>query len=46
MNNILLCDHCGIPFNTIESTEILEETNEEREEAGLDPVQMRLPLIL
>jgi hypothetical protein len=46
MNNILLCDNCSQPFNTVESFMDLVPINEEREEQGLEPLQFRPPLIL
>ena len=46
MNNILLCDNCGNAFNTVASLEECEQTNLEREDQGLEPVEFRPPLLL
>ena len=46
MNNILLCDNCGNPFNTVENFMDLVDINQEREEKGLGPLEFRPPLIL
>ena len=46
MNSLLKCDSCRQPFNSVTNRNDLEDINREREEAGLEPMEFRPPLIL